>query len=498
MNGKPKSEMRKLLLLVILAAAWLCPAAAARAETRALLPDESARTEITEQLLEIATANFDSRFVRQFVRTRNSLGKDGYPRELAVSYLMVRWFRERNSALGWTDRQNFSIPHEPMVFGARDIERYNELVSSGELERELGAMRPEIPYYLDYRREMIAQLRSGADGMKPYRFVVIKEGSSGEAVNALKETLMNLGYLDRYSPLNGTYDIELAGAIRDFQADSGLAADGIVGGMTYGLLFKNPRAKAVSIARTIIRMSDSGLYSPGSYVFVNIPKMEMNVYENGRAVLTSRVVVGRSDRETPRLKSRINNVVLNPTWTAPETILEKDYLPLLKRDRFALAKKGLEIFRGAEAVDPTTLTPEDLSPEGIKRLRIVQKPGTGNTMGKYKFNFPNSESIYLHSTNSPGKFRNSSRMLSSGCVRVQKSEELAKYLLKGAAKPEKIDKILASDDTAWLTPARTVPIYLAYLTAYIGEDGRMYYLPDIYHVDEAGSVLSAEFVGAAR
>ena len=89
-------------------------------------------------------------------------------------------------------------------------------------------------------------------------------------------------------------------------------------------------------------------------------------------------------------------------------------------------------------------------------------------------------------------------MYSSGCVRVQKSYELAKYLLKDDLKPERVDKIIESAKTTWLKLSRKVPIYLAYWTSYIGENGQVYYLPDIYQIDSLDDRLPPDLLQSLK
>lgn len=485
--------MNRITLLFFLVFCWIFSMTEAGAgEVR--VPSVNLQKEIHLQLLELAVANFDRGYARQYVRLVNSQKTPDYGLELAISYLTVKRFRDAFVGVIWEDVQNLKFRRKDSPFSVSEVDAYEKAVEDGSLERKLLLLRPRIPNYLSYRMEMLEQLRSTANESAPFPFRFLKEGKSGEDVDALKVLLQEQGYLDEYSPLNGQFDFELTEAVKRYQEDKGLKPDGMVGRMTYDLIFKTHESKAVSIARTIVRMNNPYLYGNGTYVFVNIPKMELNVYSAKKSVLQSNVVVGRTDRQTPRLNSIIDNVVLNPTWTAPETVSEKDYLPMLRKDRYYLAKKGIAMYYAGEEVDPSLLTSEDLTVNGIKKFRIVQKPGTGNAMGLYKFNFPNSESIFLHSTNSPGKFRNASRMYSSGCVRVQKSDELAKYLLRDELSADKIDRIIESERTTWLKLDRKVPIFLAYWTSYIAENGKVYYLPDIYSLDAADSKLPVDLL----
>ncbi len=469
-------------------------APAADEENDVRTPDIKSQTEIENQLMELAVANFDSNYYRQLLRLHKSKESGNYPTELAISYLMIRNFREKIPVYSWAEKQHLSFPKDNTEFLVEDVEKYNDLIASGNIWNELVGMRPNVPSYLVFRTEIQKQMKSLATSEEPYTFRLIKPGFSGPQIDIIKKVMIAGGYLDENCPLDGYYDLELTEAMKKFQSDNGLKPDGIIGEMTYDLLFKNSSSKAVSLARSLIRMSDNDLYSNAEYVFVNIPSLNMHVISDSKNIMESKVIVGRNDRQTPTLKSQINNVVLNPVWTAPSTISQKDYLPKIRADRYYLAKKGLNLYMGSEKVDPSTLTPDDLTKSGFRKYRITQAPGAKNAMGQYKFNFPNSESVYLHSTNSPSGFNKSLRTLSSGCVRVQKSNELAKYLLRNEMKPERIDKIVASGKTFGIPLSSNVPVYIAYWTSYIDGDGKFVYLPDIYNLDRKAEKLPLDLI----
>ena len=264
-------------------------------------------------------------------------------------------------------------------------------------------------------------------------------------------------------------------------------------------MFRKRDQEAVNIARTMIRMADPVLTAGGEYIFVNVPDMNLHVYRDGKSVLNSRVIVGRKDRQTPLFTSVLSNVVLNPTWTAPPTIMKKDYAPRLLRDRGYLAKHGLTLYDSeGYAADPSGLSDSQIK-KGLPGYRIVQSSGSKNALGLYKFNFPNTDAVYLHSTNSPGNFQRVTRALSSGCVRVEKSKELAEYVLRDTAySPERIAAIIKKGKMQWAPVSHRIPVYVAYLTAFIGQNGEIYQYPDVYGIDGAGKVpalVSKHFAG---
>ena len=68
------------------------------------------------------------------------------------------------------------------------------------------------------------------------------------------------------------------------------------------------------------------------YVMVNIPAAQIEAVENDRVVLRHTAIVGKIDRQTPILNSKINEIIVNPYWNAPESIVRKDIIPLMRKD----------------------------------------------------------------------------------------------------------------------------------------------------------------------
>lgn len=115
--------------------------------------------------------------------------------------------------------------------------------------------------------------------------------------------------------------------------------------------------------------------------------------------------------------------------------------------------------------------------------RIRQKAGDDSALGRYKFNMPSSDAIYLHDTPNRGLFGKTGRALSSGCVRVEKSDELATILLKEAGwGSDKKNQVLGSKKTTSAQIRSDNPVYLYYVTAWV-EGGKVQTLPDIYNFD---------------
>ncbi|MDH2926819.1 L,D-transpeptidase family protein [Lonepinella koalarum] len=220
-------------------------------------------------------------------------------------------------------------------------------------------------------------------------------------------------------------------------------------------------------------------------IFVNIPSYQLNYYRDGELVLNSRVIVGKEARKTPVMYSKLSNLVVNPPWHIPNTILTKDIVPKLARDPGYAERASLEIFdsKGNKISAYSVNWSQYVNSKSVP-FRIRQKAGDDSALGRFKFNMPSSDAIYLHDTPNRSLFNKTSRALSSGCVRVSKSDELASVLLKEAGwSMDKKQRVLASKKTTSVPIQSDNPVYLYYVTTWI-ENGKVQTLPDIYGYDK--------------
>lgn len=220
-------------------------------------------------------------------------------------------------------------------------------------------------------------------------------------------------------------------------------------------------------------------------IFVNIPSYQLYYFRDGQLKLQSKVIVGRDDRRTPVMYSKLSNVVVNPPWNVPSTIKNKDLVPKMRKDPSYAERNDYEILDSqGRKVNPYEIAWENYDGEKNFPYHIRQKAGDDSALGRFKFNMPSSDAIYLHDTPNRGLFNKTARALSSGCVRVAKSDELATILLKEAGWSEsRKQSVLDSKKTTSAQIRSDNPVYLYYVTAWV-ENGQVYTLPDIYKYDK--------------
>lgn len=219
-------------------------------------------------------------------------------------------------------------------------------------------------------------------------------------------------------------------------------------------------------------------------IFVNIPSYQLYYFRDGALKLQSKVIVGRDDRRTPVMYSKLSNVVVNPPWNVPASIKNKDLVPKMRKDPGYVERHGYEIIDSkGRKVSPYDIAWEAYGSASNFPYHLRQKAGDDSALGRYKFNMPSSDAIFLHDTPNHSLFNKANRALSSGCVRVAKSDALATILLQEAGWTEQRKKnVLASKKTTSAQIQSDNPVYLYYVTAWV-ENGQVHTLPDIYKYD---------------
>jgi murein L,D-transpeptidase YcbB/YkuD len=223
----------------------------------------------------------------------------------------------------------------------------------------------------------------------------------------------------------------------------------------------------------------------GRYIVVNSPAARLYMYENGEVVDSMRVVAGKPGpaAETPMMNAYMRFIALNPYWNSPPDITANRLAPnVLKYGTGYLRDKGYEVMsdwsENARVLDPKTVDWKAVV-AGRKEIRLRQKPGPANSMGRMKFMFPNEQGIWLHDTPQKEKIEEAARLASNGCVRLEDAPRLARWLFNGTA--PKAQGARPEQKVALPTP---VPIYLTYLTA-VPSGTSITYFDDFYGKDRA-------------
>ncbi len=313
------------------------------------------------------------------------------------------------------------------------------------------------------------------------------KGMRDRRVALLRKRLLATGDMSASEGDQLLFDQSVLEGIRRFQARHGLAPDGVVGRGTVTALNLPVATRILQLEVNLKRLNDVAPKLGHRYVFVNIAGQEVEAVENDEVVIRKRVIVGKEDRQTPEITSKVNFIALNPYWNVPLSIATKDLLPKIKANPKFLSRMGIRVFKGwsntATEVSPATV--DWSNPNVTRQYRLRQDPSRLNSLGTVKINFANRFAVYLHDTPVKTLFGRNSRNFSSGCVRVQDVRDLVAWLMeenKGWDRA-RIDKTISSGEHMDVPLASTVPIYLMYLTAWVGEDGVVNFRDDVYNRD---------------
>jgi len=369
----------------------------------------------------------------------------------------------------------------------------------------LRSFQPDQPQFEVLRQKLI-ELRGGkVDTAKPVVTIpdgpVLKLGIEHEQVALLRGRLDMPSENADGTPLDEMkFDETVLAAVRHFQLAHGAVPDGMVGAGTRRMLNQRQQPHAVGsparIRAVLINMErwrwlphDLGDF----YVTVNIPEFMLRVVKDDSTAYTTRVVVGKPDKQTPVFSNDMQTVVFGPYWNVPTSIKVEEIRPYLREEAAwffggggwntsVFQRHGLRIRYGGREIDPASV---DWNRVDIRNMELYQPPGPGNVLGRVKFVFPNKHDVYMHDTPQKFLFAKPVRAESHGCMRVQNPDQLAAVLLRqdqGWSQARTMSAIETGYDQQ--VPLRQrIPVYITYFTLKVNDDGAVSTYGDLYGHD---------------
>jgi murein L,D-transpeptidase YcbB/YkuD len=281
--------------------------------------------------------------------------------------------------------------------------------------------------------------------------------------------------------------------ISTYQQTKGLKPTGKLSASLVNFLNNTDQEKFKRIAITLDRYKQLPEQMPEKYIWVNLPSYYLRVWERDTLQMESKIIIGKPNTPTPDIYSEISDLVIYPTWTVPNSIILKEILPALKRNPDYLTKKGLGLYdNNGDTVNPRSVNWTKYS-KGIPYF-VRQNSGDNNALGVIKFNFNNPFDVYLHDTNQRYLFKNQSRSLSHGCVRVQDWKKLAFYIVRNdsiqSALPDSL-KLRTDSIMSWLAQKekhrvfikQRIPVFIRYFGCE-AVNGSILFYEDIYNRDK--------------
>lgn len=290
------------------------------------------------------------------------------------------------------------------------------------------------------------------------------------------------------------FDDTLDVAIKAFQADHNLTADGIVGPATFAAL----NEQAGDLIPHIVANMERWRWMPRElgqfHVIANVPEYRLWVRRDGETTFTTRTVVGQNRHRTAIFSDEMEYMAVNPYWNVPSSIARNEILPRLLEDPGYANRGNYEVIYDGRTYDPFVINWQVAAQQGMPRIR--QRPGSRNALGEIKFMFPNQHAIYFHDTPSRGLFSRDQRAFSHGCVRVLDPWAFAEALLTNEPDWDIARaRSLQGSRERNLILDEHIPVHITYFTARIADDGNLIMARDIY--GHHGRVLAAlGFAGA--
>jgi L,D-transpeptidase YcbB len=312
---------------------------------------------------------------------------------------------------------------------------------------------------------------------------VLRVGDRHASVAPLRARLAASGDIDPNAAGTDVYDSYVETAVRRFQARHGLTIDGVIHAETLAALNVPAPTRLTQLKVNVTRLKALGANLGPRYVLANIPAARIEAIENGVAVSRHTAVVGKPDRPSPEINSKIVQINFNPFWTVPPSIVQKDLIPKMQDQPDYLTKNHIRIFDSRQR----ELQPSEINwySEDATHYSFKQDPGSLNSLGSIRINFPSAFGVYMHDTPLKNLFGDDFRFHSSGCMRVQNVRQLVAWLLEGTRgwSLEDIDRVIKSGDRKDAQLTKQVPLHWVYVTAWSGADGVVQFREDIYGKD---------------
>ncbi len=318
-----------------------------------------------------------------------------------------------------------------------------------------------------YLKQTLAQYRQKqADGgwTQLPKGTKLEKGDSGPLVETLRAQLDAQRSMSSEGQGSDLFDENLEQVVKEYQSFHGLEVDGVVGPNTLATLNTPVEEwiRDIIVSMEEQRWLPSPL--PNRYILVNIPGYYLRAVSHGETNFFMPIITGKEYTKTPVFNAKMTQVVFNPSWYVPNSIMG-EILPKMQKSPSSYAGKGYYMSNG----------------------RIIQRPGNANALGKIKFYIENPYGIYLHGTPSAHLFDKATRAYSHGCIRVQDTYKLAQFVLNDPDKwtLSRVRDGASGTRTNKVSLPTPLPTFVTYSTVFEGENDQMHFVKDTYGFDAA-------------
>ena len=431
----------------------------------------------------------------------------------------------RRKALGWLSGTVAGAVSAHAAY-ASDANFWDKAFKKGGKQRRAVGQASKTPKNLDDLRVGPVPLRSDEmlerldQAIAHYRKIIqkggwpqtktrrlIRPGDDNKAIPAIRRQLLITGDIPPKGAnyYSGSYNFDdwLVFGVKRFQRRHGLRVSGRLDRPTRAQLGVTAEARLKQLMlnrRRIAALMEGG--NQDRYVLVNVPGFQLEAVEQFEVRKRHRVIVGKPDRQTPSIEATIKGLNFFPYWHVPDSVAHLDLIPKLVREPEYLQKEKIRAakgFYGGPEIDTHNV---DWRTADANKIKFRQDPGPWNALGLVRINMPNKDIVYMHDTPMKPLFKQRHRAFSAGCVRVENVMDLVSWIAKhepGLSEPGTINRIVDTTDPLSLREkrpkefdiklTRPMSVHFSYITAWVEDDGRIEFRPDIYGRDGASELV---------
>jgi len=473
------------------------------------LGNANAEKNITDALDLLATAtvhglkpkNYDTETLRQKLQPALKLKPDSYKElalyDTALSISLLRFLHDLHYGRVNPQGINFNLKLREKKLIDLPLLIKNSLAQNNLAQLPL-SLEPQFKQYQKLK-QALANYRQLAANAVPFKLDVketLHPGESHPQIAELRRFLTTVGDLPDDKTVisaekSSLYADAVVTGVKTFQKRHGLTADGNIGKGSVTALNVPLSYRATQLELAMERLRWLPELNVGASIIVNIPAFQLWAFDSidqpDANIVNMRVVVGNALKtQTPVLMAEMHFIDFMPYWNVPYSIIKNEILPKLIQNSNYLDKENMEmvsVFRDGEK--PTALNQETMNLLKEGKLRIRQRPGGKNALGKVKFIFPNKDDVYLHDTPANALFSKSRRDFSHGCVRVANPQKLAEFALKNQDNwnAETIQLAMNTPKMQRVILKKPIPVLFFYTTAFFDQYDNLEFYPDIYGHD---------------
>lgn len=412
------------------------------------------------------------------------------------------------------------------------------------LSNTLDNYQPKSATYVRLQKELQRLYPIKDTVLKEIPVKTIKAGQNSDIIPLVCQRLRVTGELAANYPDTNMLTKQVLDGINLFRAHNNIPAADSLGKETIEKLNRPIDYYCRRISANLERLRWRTEATKGEdYIAVNIPDFTLQAFVKNECAFKTRICCGKTQNpqnspgrtrngitraykaETPLLHSEIRRLVLNPEWNIPYDIIKNEYYHKLCKSNTAVINREhlyIKDARNGKFVAPESIDWNNVNRNNIP-YRLIQSSGRYNALGQVKFDFSNTESVYLHDTNNKGAFKRRVRTFSHGCVRVENPFDLVdllyqyneydeweverlgllvgnkpttekgkKYLEKMEEKETEYYEKLPDAEKPFYRKLRPtsvflkkrMPLFIEYYTCYPDAQDRIQYREDIYYKDD--------------